>query len=986
MKSVILSMFVLVGTLANGDVLSVNFINSIATVENGRSINPLNLVGAPDYQALNWQNTLVGQTNNFQFSDGTVSTVGVYSRRPHGSTGFNGSTTSVYSGTPMNAFAKAFLASGAEPHVELTNLNENFPDGYSVVVYVTGHNDNQGWRVTLNEGVDHTGFDTNSGINVYGKTVNNPDTQLVTEKYIEADYSVNNLKDASSAELFPEANYVVFNDQTADAILLTVDGMKNNQAGLGGFQIIPNTGYRTVDIVSENGIVEVQPIGNQFEVGETLSLNAISTDSNYVFAGWSGDISGDRNSSITNIIVQKDLNIEARFERAFYLSDAGDNSNDGSYQSPWKSLEALDGNDFNPGEQILFERGGSYSDYAIMNLIGTNNAAIVIGSYGTGSKPHLTGDDEFQSLLELGDSEFVEIEDLHFSNQGLDGVIKHKYAINISPSSGIGERRHLWFTRCEFSDVSGYPQPPTTSDNDDFHTSVAIRMLSPDNDSTKSKWSDVRVSECIFRNIDGIGFWLKDQSCTLVDSRNSGTDYYPTTGVLFEHNYGTNCHRNLCRVNGTDGAIIQYNVHDGTLAGSAFWPFNAKNTLVQYNLFMNLYREHADAFVCHFDYNCEDTIMQYNVGYKVEGGLVEIICASQYNQTFQEGAIARYNLGVDVGFRDKDNSAGILLSGNVDGALVYNNTIITGNESVYKSISFSNFGGQSFPENSSIYNNIFYNVGSAYLDHKNLQIGLNGFNNGNTVFYRGNTVNNNLVFGNSYRLFYAYNGQNIDADAIYSNPRFIDVSGNFEELRGYKPSWNQIVSYIESRYKINYLSPARSAGRVINPNGGLDGFSNVVSAVTFPSIGFHEYEGDPYVDSDSDKIPDQWEISYSLDPMSSLDAFLDSDSDGTSNLEEFALNGDPSNAADSGYSVSYSINLSNDEVIVYQLVPNSNRLEDYNFNLNAYVSTNLVEWVLAQTTLDGTELDFFEPGVNRLSKQLIINQDATSAFFKTVVE
>ena len=161
---------------------------------------------------------------------------------------------------------------------------------------------------------------------------------------------------------------------------------------------------------------------------------------------------------------------------------------------------------------------------------------------------------------------------------------------------------------------------------------------------------------------------------------------------------------------------------------------------------MNLYRDFADAYVCHFDYNCEDTIMQYNVGYKVQGGLIEIICASQYNGTFQTGAIARYNLGVDVGFRGKANSAGILLSGNVDGALVYNNTVITGNEDIYKSISFANFGGQGYPENSSIYNNIFYNIGSADLKHNALQIGLNGFG-GN---FLGNQLSHNLIFGNSF--------------------------------------------------------------------------------------------------------------------------------------------------------------------------------------------------------------------------------------------
>jgi hypothetical protein len=507
-------------------------------------------------------------------------------------------------------------------------------------------------------------------------------------------------------------------------------------------------------------------------------------------------------------------------------------------------------------------------------------------------------------------------------------------------------------------------------------------MLNPDNDSVKSKWSDVRVSECVFRNIDGIGFWIKDQSCTLVDYKDSGTSYFPSTGVVFENNYGTNCYRNLCRVNGTEGALIQYNVHDGTTEGSAFWPFNTKDTLVQYNLFMNLYRDFADAYVCHFDYNCEDTIMQYNVGYKVQGGLVEIICASQYNGTFQTGAIARYNLGVDVGFRDKENSAGILLSGNVDGALVYNNTIITGDEDSYKSISFANFGGQGYPENSSIYNNIFYNIGSAYLDHNALQVGLDGFA-GN---FRGNELSHNLIFGNSYRPFNAWNGDAVDSNAIYMNPRFLNTTADFEVLRGFKPSWSEIVEYVGSRFKINYLSPAKTAGISVTSNGGRDGFSNVVSSSVSPSVGFHEYATDAYVDSDSDLIPDEWEASYGLNPMLASDAALDSDADGRTSLEEFALSGNPIDPADSGYAVRYTIHSENGAVVVDQLLPQSDRLQEYGLQIGTYASTNLVNWEPVGSITIGTDLDFYNTGVHRITNELVINQDWSSGYFKMSVE
>ena len=992
MKSLLTILFSTLILSADANIISVNFVDANATISNGRSIDTDTRTGAHGYASTNWINTLLGQNEVLEFEDGTQSSVNIFSRRPNGSV-YIGNNAAVYTNTPLLAFAKALLASGQEPHVELLNLNENFPNGYSVVVYVSGGNANQGWSVTLNEKVDHTGYDKLSGITYFGKTLDDPDAYVsglipwmgsggYTPWYRQVDYSVTGLTDASDSSLFPPATYAIFTNLSADSILLTVDGMKNNQAGLGGFQIVGNEGTRSVNISSLNGTVISNPAGTSHEIGTSLSLEAIPVNENYVFAGWSGDLRGDRHAATTNITVQGNMNISARFERAYYLSPTGSNSATGTFQDPWRNLKAIHWNNFSPGEQILFERGGTYFGRASLNVSGTNNAAIIIGAFGTGSAPYLSGDLNYQSLLNLGDSQYIEIEDLHFSNSGSFGSLKHKYGINIAPSSGIGERKHLWVSRCEFSNIEGYPQPPNSNDSDDYHTSIGIRMLNPDNDSVKSKWSDVRVSECVFRNIDGIGFWIKDQSCTLVDYKDSGTSYFPSTGVVFENNYGTNCYRNLCRVNGTEGALIQYNVHDGTTEGSAFWPFNTKDTLVQYNLFMNLYRDFADAYVCHFDYNCEDTIMQYNVGYKVQGGLVEIICASQYNGTFQTGAIARYNLGVDVGFRDKENSAGILLSGNVDGALVYNNTIITGVEDSYKSISFANFGGQGYPENSSIYNNIFYNIGSAYLDHNALQVGLDGFA-GN---FRGNELSHNLIFGNSYRPFNAWNGDAVDSNAIYMNPRFLNTTADFEVLRGFKPSWSEIVEYVGSRFKINYLSPAKTAGISVTSNGGRDGFSNVVSSSVSPSVGFHEYATDAYVDSDSDLIPDEWEASYGLNPMLASDAALDSDADGRTSLEEFALSGNPIDPADSGYAVRYTIHSENGAVVVDQLLPQSDRLQEYGLQIGTYASTNLVNWEPVGSITIGTDLDFYNSGVHRITNELVINQDWSSGYFKMSVE
>ena len=51
--------------------------------------------------------------------------------------------------------------------------------------------------------------------------------------------------------------------------------------------------------------------------------------------------------------------------------------------------------------------------------------------------------------------------------------------------------------------------------------------------------------------------------------------------------------------------------------------------------------------------------------------------------------------------------------------------------------------------------------------------------------------------------------------------------------------------------------------------------------------GYPEYKGEPYLDSDGDGIPDDWEEFNGLDPNNSSDAILDYNNNGYMNIEEY---------------------------------------------------------------------------------------------------
>jgi len=62
--------------------------------------------------------------------------------------------------------------------------------------------------------------------------------------------------------------------------------------------------------------------------------------------------------------------------------------------------------------------------------------------------------------------------------------------------------------------------------------------------------------------------------------------------------------------------------------------------------------------------------------------------------------------------------------------------------------------------------------------------------------------------------------------------------------------------------------------------------------------GYPEYKGTPYKDSDSDGMPDDWELKYGLNPNDASDAAGDVNGDGYTNIEKFIHNIDPTRKVD----------------------------------------------------------------------------------------
>jgi len=82
---------------------------------------------------------------------------------------------------------------------------------------------------------------------------------------------------------------------------------------------------------------------------------------------------------------------EARSATTFYVSPNGSDTASGTQSQPWRSVDRVSRAALQPGDKVLFKRGGTYSGTLRITASGTSTARIVIGAYGTGGLPTFTG-------------------------------------------------------------------------------------------------------------------------------------------------------------------------------------------------------------------------------------------------------------------------------------------------------------------------------------------------------------------------------------------------------------------------------------------------------------------------------------------------------------------------------------------------------------------------------------------------------------------
>ena len=483
---------------------------------------------------------------------------------------------------------------------------------------------------------------------------------------------------------------------------------------------------------------------------------------------WSGTIDLDN---------LKVFEIERQSE--YYLSNSGDDNNEGTIASPWATLNKISNTSLFPGDKVYFNRGDRFDGHFVVNGSGEENNPIVITSYGIGAQPILSGEvgaasgGDYEEAILIENNDNITIEDIEIRN---DRTVTRS-GVNDTDSFGISIHngsdavmKNFIFRNITVKNVFAV-EPVLDRDSFDAIQVSGIRFTCSRNIEVgkEKNIQNILIEDSYFTNLQRLGIQFKHNggNAGIGDDQINRNKDIIVRNNEFYYNGGT-----AVLPNATYNCLIENNIFDHPGAstdprmparGSSVWNINCINTVVQYNMCLST-RGYLDSYGIHIDLNNENTFVQYNYMEDCEGGFVEILAGNK-------NAVYRFNVDVNSGFRVSDwnnasstiyvysdrwkepNQAALNLP---DGIYINNNTIIidkgtkTNGDPYTTSIT-------SDAKNTYVYNNIFSSTNGAVMGARNFAIRDNGttFLSTNNLF-EGTVLNDwvemdiNPQIGSSY--------------------------------------------------------------------------------------------------------------------------------------------------------------------------------------------------------------------------------------------
>lgn len=491
--------------------------------------------------------------------------------------------------------------------------------------------------------------------------------------------------------------------------------------------------------------------------------------------------------------------------KTYYVdADNGSDSGNGTTEeTAWKSIEKVNSITFEPGDRILFKAGCEWENVTLSPKgSGEKDNPIIIGSYGEGSMPKISGNGKVGDAVLLMNQEYWDISNLDISNtvEGLESLD----FIDMTDENGnlLGDYRGLRIAGKDAGQLDGYDihdlyvhdvtgedlwisgsgevgpgiQKGNGWDKSKRTGGIVFEICQPDTDEPTT-FNDITIENNVILNNSFGGIvvkqWNGDKTGTneLWASRDAGKssgapsyecdNWKPHTNVTIQDNYlsqkNSDYACNTIYLTSTRGAVVQRNIsrEAGTCGIEMYY---TDDTTVQYNEVYDtrVKAGGADSNAIDPDKQSTNALIQYNYIHDTGDGI--LLCGFVYGS-----AVVRYNVIQDAEKRylNPHGDKGV--------NYVYNNIFYNSREVSHVPFIESS-GGSSYLGKSGnmhyFYNNVFYNAAEST---KTVGIG-----EGTATAY-----DSNCYYGT------AVEAPAQDANAVTQDPCFAgDLAGAKEEISG----------------------------------------------------------------------------------------------------------------------------------------------------------------------------------------------------------
>ena len=320
----------------------------------------------------------------------------------------------------------------------------------------------------------------------------------------------------------------------------------------------------------------------------------------------------------------------------YYIDPAGNDSNAGtSPAAPWQTLGKVNATVFQPGDNVLFKRGGTWVGTLSPQGSGNSSARITLGAYGEGAKPRINGNGAW-AVITLSSQSYWTIDGFEVTNPAGD-TSNGRSGIRVD-WSGSGTMQGIEILNNDVRDIYGIKN---VNDGGRNNGGIFFWINEP------GKADGVLIEGNTVKNIYGQGIAFNAEA----EYMGGGMNYANCSpNVVARGNTVLTTSGDGILMLGTDNELVEYNEvgYVGQLSDlynniAAAWPTRHVGGLWQYN------HVHHTAALSANDSTAFDndgfvkgtTVFQYNYTHDNAGGFL-----MEYTWGGDEGAqtIARYNI------------------------------------------------------------------------------------------------------------------------------------------------------------------------------------------------------------------------------------------------------------------------------------------------------------------------------------------------------